>query len=99
MKCIDELPLKEKPILVPGFFPVLTYKTAYFIYYKLSGSYIPEKWLSKLKKSSDKSEEEERKTAIELSSKLFEDMLKIHKKMHIMSLNNYEFAADLLKNI
>lgn len=99
LKCIDELPLKEKPILVPGFFPVLTYKTAYFIYYKLSGSYIPEKWLSKLKKASDKSEEEERKTAIELSSKLFEDMLKIHKKMHIMSLNNYEFVIDLLKNI
>ena len=99
LKCSDELPLKEKPILVPGFFPVLTYKTAYFIYYKLSGSYIPEKWLSKLKKSSDKSEEEERKTAIELSSKLFEDMLKIHKKMHIMSLNNYEFVVDLLKNI
>lgn len=99
LKCIDELPLKEKPILVPGFFPVLTYKTAYFIYYKLSGSYIPEKWLSKLKKASDKSEEEERKTAIELSTKLFEDMLKIHKKMHIMSLNNYEFVVDLLKNI
>ncbi|WP_157147460.1 methylenetetrahydrofolate reductase [Brachyspira pilosicoli] len=99
LKCIDKLPLKEKPILVPGFFPVLTYKTAYFIYYKLSGSYIPEKWLSKLKKASDKSEEEERKTAIELSSKLFEDMLKIHKKMHIMSLNNYEFVVDLLKNI
>ncbi|WP_297286462.1 methylenetetrahydrofolate reductase [uncultured Brachyspira sp.] len=99
LKCIDELPLKEKPILVPGFFPVLTYKTAYFIYYKLSGSYIPEKWLSKLKKASDKSEEEERKTAIELSSKLFEDMLKIHKKMHIMSLNNYEFVVNLLKNI
>lgn len=99
LKCIDELPLKEKPILVPGFFPVLTYKTAYFIYYKLSGSYIPEKWLSKLKKASDKSEEEERKTAIELSSKLFEDMLKIHKKMHIMSLNNYEFVVDLLKSI
>lgn len=99
LKCIDELPLKEKPILVPGFFPVLTYKTAYFIYYKLSGSYIPEKWLKQIKKSSDKSEEEERKTAIELSSKLFEDMLKIHKKMHIMSLNNYEFVVDLLKNI
>lgn len=99
LKCIDELPLKEKPILVPGFFPVLTYKTAYFIYYKLSGSYIPEKWLNKLKKSSDKSEEEERKTAIELSTKLFENMLKIHKKMHIMSLNNYEFVVDLLKNI
>ena len=99
LNCIDELPLKEKPILVPGFFPVLTYKTAYFIYYKLSGSYIPDKWLEKLKKASDKSEEEERKTAIELSSKLFEDMLKIHKKMHIMSLNNYEFVVDLLKNI
>lgn len=99
LSCIDELPLKEKPILVPGYFPVLTYKTAYFIYYKLSGSYIPEKWLSKLKKASDKSAEEERKTAIELSTKLFEDMLKIHKKMHIMSLNNYEFVVDLLKNI
>ena len=99
LKSIDELPLKEKPILVPGFFPVLTYKTAYFIYYKLSGSYIPETWLNKLKEASDKSAEEERKTAIELSTKLFNDMLKIHKKMHIMSLNNYEFVVDLLKNI
>ncbi|WP_300367550.1 methylenetetrahydrofolate reductase [Brachyspira sp.] len=99
LKWIDELPLKEKPILVPGFFPVLTYKTAYFIYYKLPGAYIPETWLNKLKKASDKSPEEEKKTAVELSTNLFNDMIKMHKKMHIMCLNNYEFVVNLLKNI
>ena len=99
LQWIDELPLKEKPILVPGFFPILTYKTAYFIYYKLPGAYIPEIWLNKLKEASDKSPEEEKKTAIELSTNLFNDMIKLHKKMHIMSMNNYEFVVDLLKNI
>ena len=99
LEWIDELPLKEKPVLVPGFFPVLTYKTAYFIYYKLPGAYIPEEWLNKLKEASDKSPEEEKKVAEELSINLFNDMIKIHKKMHIMSMNNYDFVVNLLKNI
>ena len=99
LKWIDELPLKEKPMLVPGFFPILTYKTAYFIYYKLPGAYIPETWLNKLKEASDKSPEEEKKVAVELSTNLFNDMIKIHKKMHIMSMNNYDFVVNLLKNI
>ena len=99
LEWIDELPLKEKPVLVPGFFPVLTYKTAYFIYYKLPGAYIPEEWLNKLKEASDKSPEEEKKVAEELSINLFNDMIKIHKKMHIMSMNNYDFVVNLLKKI
>ncbi|MEI0539138.1 methylenetetrahydrofolate reductase [Brachyspira pulli] len=98
LKWIDELPLKEKLVLVPGFFPILTYKTAYFIYYKLPGAYIPETWLNKLKEASDKSPEEEKKVAVELSTNLFNDMIKIHKKMHIMSMNNYDFVVNLLKN-
>ena len=99
LKWIDDLPLKNKPMLVPGFFPILTYKTAYFIYYKLPGAYIPETWLNKLKEASDKSPEEEKKVAVELSTNLFNDMIKIHKKMHIMSMNNYDFVVNLLKNI
>ena len=98
LKWIDELPLKEKPVLVPGFFPVLTYKTAYFIYYKLPGAYIPEDWLNKLKEASDKSPEEEKKIAYELSANLFNSMIKKHKKMHIMSMNNYDFVVSLLKS-
>ncbi len=84
---------------MPGFFPVLTYKTAYFIYYNLGGAYIPETWLNKLKDASNKSPEEEKKTALELSSNLFYSMIKKHKKMHIMSMNNYDFVLELLKNI
>ncbi|WP_157153346.1 methylenetetrahydrofolate reductase [Brachyspira murdochii] len=99
LKWIDELPLKEKPMLIPGFFPVLTYKTAYFIYYKLPGAYIPENWLNKLKDASDKSPEEEKKVAYELSANLFNSMIKKHKKMHIMSMNNYDFVVSLLKSI
>lgn len=99
LKWIDELPLKEKPMLIPGFFPVLTYKTAYFIYYKLPGAYIPEDWLNKLKEASDKSPEEEKKVAYELSANLFNSMIKKHKKMHIMSMNNYDFVVSLLKSI
>ena len=96
---INEIGLKEKPILMPGFFPVLSYKTAYFIYYKLPGAYIPEDWLDKLKSASEKSEEEEKKVAAELSTNLFKDMINIHKKAHIMSMNNFDFVANLLKGL
>ncbi len=94
-----ETKLKEKPILIPGFFPVLSYKTAYFIYYKLPGAYIPEDWLNKLKIASEKSAEEEKKIGVELSTNLFNDMINVHKKMHIMSMNNYDFVSELLKRI
>lgn len=94
----DNAKANEKPILIPGFFPVLSYKTAYFIYYKLPGAYIPEDWLNKLKTASEKSEEEEKKVAKELSTNLFNDMISVHKKMHIMSMNNYDFVAELLFN-
>ena len=96
---LKEMELEEKPILMPGFFPVLNYKTAYFIYYKLPGAYIPEEWLNKLKHASEKSQEEEKKVARGLSKNLFNDMLSVHKKMHIMSMNNYDFVADLLKRL
>lgn len=94
-----ETKVKEKPILIPGFFPVLSYKTAYFIYYKLPGAYIPEDWLNKLKMASEKSAEEEKKIGVELSTNLFNDMINVCKKMHIMSMNNYDFVAKLLKSI
>ena len=98
LKWIDELPLKEKPVLVPGFFPILTYKTAYFIYYKLSGAYIPEAWLNKLKEASDKSPEEEKKVAYELATNLFNSMIKKDKKMHIMSMNSDDFVVSVWKS-
>ena len=58
-----------------------------------------DEWLNKLKDASDKSPEEEKKTAEELSINLFNSMIKVHKKMHIMSMNNYDFVVRLLEKI
>ena len=43
------------------------------------------------------SEEEERKVGFELSLNTFVELKKIHPKIHMMSANNFELVADLLK--
>ncbi len=94
-----EMPKQLNKTLVAGFFPVFSYKTAYFLYSKLPGAFIPETWLSKLKKASDHSKEEEFKVGSELSLELFSSMYKIHKKMHIMCMNNYENIVNIIKSV
>ncbi len=96
---LSEMPSEKPPVLVAGFFPVFSYKTAYFLYSKLPGAFIPTNWLDTLKKASEHSKEEELKVGKDLSRELFASMYKEHKKMHIMCMNNYENVVDIIKSV
>jgi len=96
---LSDMPNQNKVSLVSGFFPVFTYKTAYFLYSKLPGAYIPLIWLDKMKEASLKGEYEEFKVGFELSHNIFYDMLKLNNKMHIMCLNNYTNVVKFFDNM
>lgn len=96
---LSDMPNKNKVHLVSGFFPIFTYKTAYFLYSKLPGAYIPLMWLDKMKDASLKGVDEEFKVGFELSYNMFYDMLKLNNKIHIMCLNNYTNVVKFFDNI
>jgi 5,10-methylenetetrahydrofolate reductase len=85
---------KESEIIL-GFFPITKLKTAQFLHAHVPGIYVPEKWIEKLIKAHKISEEEEYKVGMELSRNLFQKLLKIHPKIHIMTANRFEIVKEL----
>lgn len=89
---------KDEPSeLILGFFPIVKLRTAQFLAAHVPGVHVPDIWMEKLTHAKKISEEEERKVGFELSLNAFKTIRKIHPKMHIMSANNFELVADLLK--
>ena len=83
--------------LILGFFPIVKLRTAQFLAAHVPGIHVPALWMDKLAKAKKVSEEEERKVGFELSLNAFVELKKIHPKIHMMSANNFELVADLLK--
>ncbi|WP_457562646.1 methylenetetrahydrofolate reductase [Caminibacter pacificus] len=81
--------------IIFGFFPITRLKTAQFLHSHVPGIYVPDKWIEKLIKAHKISEEEEYKVGLELSRNLFQKLLKIHPKIHIMTANRFEIVKEL----
>ncbi|WP_456480193.1 methylenetetrahydrofolate reductase [Nautilia sp.] len=85
---------KESEIIL-GFFPITKLKTAQFLHAHVPGIYVPESWIEKLIKAHKKGEEEEYKVGMDLSRKLFQNLIKTHPKVHIMTANRFEIVKEL----
>lgn len=83
--------------LILGFFPIIKLRTAQFLAAHVPGIHVPALWMDKLAHAKKISEEEEKKVGFELSLNAFLELKKIHPKIHMMSANNFELVADLLK--
>jgi len=81
--------------IIFGFFPITRLKTAQFLHSHVPGIYVPDKWIEKLIKAHKISEDEEFKVGLELSRNLFQKLLKIHPKIHIMTANKFEIVKEL----
>jgi len=81
--------------IIFGFFPITRLKTAQFLHSHVPGIYVPDNWIEKLIKAHKISESEEYKVGIELSRNLFQKLLKIHPKIHIMTANRFEIVKEL----
>lgn len=87
---------KMEAQLILGIFPITKLKTAQFLSAHVPGIYVPKELVDKLYEASKISEEEEYKVGMEISKNLFQDVLKLHPKMHIMTANKFDVANELL---
>lgn len=85
--------------LILGVFPVSRLRTAQFLSSHVPGIHVPDLWIEKLTKAAAISEEEEIKVGKELSSNLLRSLWNFHPKIHLMTANRFELAAELLENL
>ncbi|PAF49007.1 hypothetical protein BKH43_07385 [Helicobacter sp. 13S00401-1] len=96
LEWVDEInnKLAKSAILVPGFFPVLSLKSALYLNSKLPGVSVPASLIERMQEAALKGSEKE--VGFELSLKLLESFLNIHKKCHFMNSNNAGLASSML---
>jgi 5,10-methylenetetrahydrofolate reductase len=87
---------RENTELILGLFPITKLRTAQFLSAHVPGIYVPDNWIDSLTNANKISPEEERKVGLELSRNLFEDIKKLHPKIHLMTANNFDIANELL---
>ncbi len=86
---------RNKFQIVLGFFPITSLKTAQFLSSHVPGIYVPDEWIERLIKAHNISKKEEHKIGLELSRELFQNLLKLHPKIHIMTANRFEIVREL----
>ena len=86
----------QKAQMVLGIFPITRLRTAQFLASHVPGIHVPKFWIESLRKANEISAEEEYKVGFELSKNLFEDIMRLHPKVHLMTANKFELAKDIL---
>lgn len=86
--------LGAKAVLIFGFYPALSAKSAEFLYHKLPGCFMPERWLNELKSAKDA--EDEAKIGVCLSKNLYDEIYALYPKVHFMCGNKISVAERIL---
>jgi methylenetetrahydrofolate reductase (NADPH) len=82
--------------LIFGVFPIVSLKTAQFLYSHVPGIYVPESFIDALLRASKISPEEEYKVGMELSRSIYKKVQKINPRIHLMCANKFSMLDELL---
>jgi len=80
--------------LVLGLFPITRLRTAQFLDAHVPGIHVPPSWLEALGAAKDT--DDAYKIGFDLSKHLFDDIMALHPKVHLMMANQFAVAAQLL---
>ena len=80
--------------LVLGIFPITKLRTAQFLDAHVPGIHVPPLWLESLSRAKDA--EDAYRIGFELSKRLFDDIMALHPKVHLMMANQFGVAKQLL---
>ena len=86
----------QKAQMVLGIFPITKLRTAQFLASHVPGIHVPKLWIESLRRAHAISPEEEYKVGFELSKNLFDEIMELHPKVHLMTANKFELAKDIL---
>lgn len=87
---------EKSATLILGIFPITKLRTAQFLDAHVPGIHVPSYWLEALTEAATVSQEEEYKVGFALSKKLFDDIMKLHPKVHLMTANHFQIAKEIL---
>jgi 5,10-methylenetetrahydrofolate reductase len=86
----------QKAQIILGIFPITKLRTAQFLASHVPGIHVPKSWIEALRKANEVSAEEEYKVGFELSKNLFNEVMELHPKVHLMTANQFQIAKDIL---
>ena len=95
-KANSESTKEANATLILGIFPITKLRTAQFLDAHVPGIHVPSYWIETLEKAAAVSAEEEYRAGFELSKRLFDEIRKIHPKIHLMTANHFKIARDIL---
>ncbi len=87
---------KKKAQLIFGLFPVTKLRTALFLSAQVPGIHVPQFWIDALEAAHHISEEQEYKVGMELSKNLFDEINRLHPKIHLMTANRFDIADEII---
>jgi len=82
--------------LVLGQFPIVSTRTANFINDKVPGISVPKVIIDEMNLASMDGVEKEREVGFNLSKHIFDDVMKEHGKVHLMTHNRFDLCAELI---
>lgn len=86
---------KKKAQLIFGVFPITKLRTALFLSAQVPGIHVPQEWIDKLEAANQISEEEY-KVGMQLSKNIFDELRRLHPKIHLMTANRFDLADEIL---
>ncbi len=84
--------------LVLGQFPVVRAKTANFISDKVPGITVPKNIIEEMDLAAMDGATKEQEIGFNLSKSIFDEILKIHPKVHLMTHNRFDLCSELIGN-
>ncbi len=82
--------------LVLGQFPIVRARTANFIDDKVPGISVPKDIIDEMNLAAMDGEEKEQEVGFALSKQIFDDVMKEHGKVHLMTHNRFDLCSELI---
>ncbi len=82
--------------LILGQFPVVSAKTANFIDEHVPGISVPKSIIDEMNLASMDGKEKEHDVGFALSKQIFDEIMKIHPKVHLMTHNRFDLCSELI---
>ena len=82
--------------LVLGQFPIVRARTANFIDDKVPGISVPKEIIDEMNLAAMDGEEKEQEVGFALSKRIFDDVMKEHGKVHLMTHNRFDLCSELI---
>ena len=80
--------------LILGLFPITKLRTAQFLDAHVPGIHVPPAWIEALENAKDA--DDTYRIGFDLSKRLYEDIMALHPKVHLMTANQFGIAKEIL---